>query len=100
MIGYDILTISEVLYACRLDDNTSDWLLFDLYKVAKGYPMHISQFGHVDNMQFELYMRPTTGSRRKNLEGLVQPCVLCVSVIWIVSADGIILTEHHLATSI
>lgn len=53
--------------------------------------MHISQFGHVDNMQFELYMRPTTGSRRKNLEGLVQPCVLCVSVIWIVSADGIIL---------
>lgn len=42
--------------------------------------MNVSLFGRVNRTQVELYIRPTTGSRRKDLQGLRVPCAVVVSI--------------------
>lgn len=83
-----MLTSSEVIYAKRSSTNLTDWHLLDIYKVAPHFPMNVSLFGNVNSEmsigahqksnEVELAVRPTTGSRRGNLQGLIIPCGLVV----------------------
>lgn len=78
-MNYEVLAISEVIYAFRTGHPSNQWQLFDLYKVASDFPMNLSPFGSVNGTNLQLYMRPTTGSRRKDLQGLRVPCAVVVS---------------------
>lgn len=59
-------------------------MLLDYYKIASGYPLHTLIYGEVKQeattKDLQVYVGQTTGSRRKNLEGLRMPCGLVVSI--------------------
>lgn len=91
----DILPISEVIFAKKLKLDTIQWQLLDLYKIAPDFPLKVLPFGTLgistvdDNecesevpseLILEVTARVTTGSRRKNLEGLKIPCGLVVCI--------------------
>lgn len=82
------MTISELIFAKRLVSNDKiQWNLLDVYKVEIGFPIQVQIFGILPQKnvsagkitELDLYTRPTTGSRRKNLQGLRIPCALVVS---------------------
>lgn len=74
-----MLAISEVIYAKR---NKLNWILFDIYKIASDFPINVSVFGAINGIeQVQLLMAATTGSRRRNLQGLIIPCGLAVNNI-------------------
>lgn len=94
----DILPISEVIFAKKLNSDIIQWQLFDLYKIASDFPLKVLPFGTleistVDGNECEAEIpsesilkvtaRVTTGSRRKDLEGLKIPCglVVCMNVL-------------------
>lgn len=81
----EILPVSEVILANRyVANNTNRWMLLDFYKIAPDYPMNTLVYGQLKQeattKDLQVYVRQTTGSRRRNLEGLRMPCGLVVSV--------------------
>lgn len=86
ILSLEILTISEVILVKRM--KTAEWTFIDLYKIAPNFPFNISLFGTIqpergedrNSSAINLIARATSASRRKNMQGLVIPCGLAVSV--------------------
>lgn len=90
-----MLPVSESVYTERhinMSDESVDWILFDVYKIAPNFPLEISELGRIsDEKSIADYDVATTymevGSRfynkssRDDLKGLKIKCGLVVSIL-------------------
>lgn len=85
LLNLEISPNSEVILAKRMPN--IEWILIDFYRIALSFRFNIMHFATIrqserddrNGTEMQLWAHPTTGSRRKNLQGFVIPCGIVVS---------------------
>lgn len=93
----DMLPVSDAVYATPNSNETIDWTLFDVYKIAPHFPLEISIFAYVFNSieveakegknplewaraRISVTAKFQSKSTRNDLKGLKLKCGLVVSI--------------------
>lgn len=83
---FNAMPISEMFIVKRFQDNTTQWKLFDAYKLNHGYDIEISENGIIeaieDTNELKVSGANFSSARRQNLQGVNVTCGLVVFMLF------------------
>lgn len=81
----DALPISDVFIAKRTQLESSDWFLYDAFKLNRGYDVEFTERGFITESEVDGKMEVKgnfSSSRRHNLKGVAVNCGLVVGIFY------------------